>query len=70
MIVVGFADNIMLGQYSTQALSAASLVNNLFNVVIFAILGFTYGLTPLLGALFLAAALFLYYFLRTTRRRP
>lgn len=52
MIVVGFTDNIMLGQYSTPALSAASLVNNLFNVVIFAILGFTYGLTPLLGALF------------------
>ncbi len=52
MIVVGFADNIMLGQYSTPSLSAASLVNNLFNVVVFAILGFTYGLTPLIGAMF------------------
>lgn len=52
MIVVGFADNIMVGQYSTAALASASFVNNLFNVAIFACLGFTYGLTPLIGALF------------------
>lgn len=52
MIVVGFADNIMVGRYSTEALASASLVNNLFNVAIFACLGFTYGLTPLIGALF------------------
>lgn len=52
MIVVGFADNIMLGRYSTSALASASLVNNLFNSAIFACLGFSYGLTPILGALF------------------
>lgn len=52
MIVVGFADNIMVGRYSTAALASASLVNNLFNVAIFACLGFTYGLTPLIGALY------------------
>ncbi len=52
MIVVGFADNIMLGRYSTSALASASLVNNLFNTAIFACLGFSYGLTPILGALF------------------
>lgn len=52
MIVVGFADNIMLGRYSTSALASASLVNNLFNTAIFACVGFSYGLTPLLGALF------------------
>ncbi|MCM1033467.1 MAG: MATE family efflux transporter [Odoribacter sp.] len=51
-IVVGFADNIMVGRYSTEALASASLVNNMFNVAIFCIVGFTYGLTPLAGALF------------------
>lgn len=51
-IVVGFADNIMVGRYSTDALASASLVNNMFNVAIFAIIGFTYGLTPLAGALY------------------
>ncbi|MCM1449343.1 MAG: MATE family efflux transporter [Clostridiales bacterium] len=50
MIVVGFADNIMVGQHSTAELAAASFVNNLFNVVMFLCLGFTYGLTPLIGA--------------------
>lgn len=52
MIVVGFADNAMIGHYSTDALSAASFVNNVFNTAMMMCLGFTYGLTPLLGALF------------------
>lgn len=51
-IMVGFADTNMVGQYSTEALASASFVNNLFNVSIFACVGFTYGLTPLVGALF------------------
>lgn len=52
MIVVGFADNIMVGRYSTEALASASFVNNLFNVAIFCCIGFTYGLTPIVGAYF------------------
>lgn len=52
MIVVGFADTKMVGLYSTAALASASFVNNLFNVCIFACVGFTYGLTPLVGSLF------------------
>lgn len=52
MIVVGFADTTMVGRYSTQALASASFVNNLFNSAIFACVGFTYGITPLVGALF------------------
>ena len=52
MIIVGFADNIMVGRYSTDSLAAASFVNNVFNVAIFCCIGFTYGLTPLAGALF------------------
>lgn len=51
-VTVGFADNIMVGRYSTDALASASFVNNLFNTAVFALLGFTYGLTPLAGALF------------------
>ncbi len=52
MIVTAFADNIMVGRYSTEALASASFVNGVFNVVIFCCIGFTYGLTPLVGALF------------------
>ena len=51
-IVVAFADTTMVGHYSTEALASASFVNNLFNVIVFASLGFAYGLTPLAGALF------------------
>lgn len=52
MIVVGFADNIMVGHYSTESLAAASFVNNIFNTIFFCAMGFTYGLLPLAGALF------------------
>lgn len=51
-IAVAFADNIMVGRYSTEALASASFVNNFFNIAIFSCVGFTYGLTPLIGALF------------------
>lgn len=52
MIVVAFADNIMVGRYSTEALASASFVNNVFNTAMFSCIGFTYGLTPLIGAMF------------------
>lgn len=51
-IVVGFADTIMVGRYSTEALASASFVNNLFYTANFACMGFTYGLTPLIGKKF------------------
>lgn len=51
-IVVGFADTMMVGRYSTAALASASFVNSVFNVAIFASLGFAYGATPLVAALF------------------
>ena len=51
-IVVGFADTIMVGRYSTEALASASFINNLFYTANFACMGFTYGLTPLIGATF------------------
>lgn len=52
VIVVGFADNIMVGQYSTDALASASFVNNLFNLPLMAAMGFSFGLTPMVGALY------------------
>lgn len=52
MIIVGFADNVMVGRYSTDALASASFVNGLFNWVIFCCMGFTYGVLPLAGAIF------------------
>ena len=51
-IAVGFADNIMVGHYSTDALASASFVNNFFNIAIFACVGFTFGLTPVVGAMY------------------
>lgn len=51
-IAVGFADNIMVGHHSTSELAAASFVNNFFNVAVLACVGFAYGLTPLVGALY------------------
>lgn len=57
MIAVGFADNIMVGHYSTEALASASFVNNVFNVAILACIGFTYGVTPIVGKLFGAGRL-------------
>lgn len=51
IILTGFADTIMVGHYSTDALAAASFVNNLFNLVTFLLMGFAYGLTPLVSGL-------------------
>lgn len=52
IVVVGLADNIMVGQYDTLHLAAASFVNSAFNIPILFGLGFSYGLTPLVGQFF------------------
>ncbi len=51
-IVLGFADTLMIGHHSTQELAAAGLVNNLFTLVLLTYLGFSYGLTPVVGRLY------------------
>lgn len=51
-IVLGFADTLMIGHYSTQGLAAAGLVNNIFTLCLMFYLGFSYGLTPIVGRLF------------------
>ena len=52
IILVGFADNIMVGQHSADELAAASFVNNFFNLAFIFGMGFAYGLTPIIGELF------------------
>lgn len=51
VIVLGFADTLMIGHHSTEELGAASFVNNVFNLVIIFGTGFSYGLTPVIGSL-------------------
>lgn len=50
-ILMGFADTMMVGHYSTEALAASSFVTNFFNLPIFMLMGYSYGLTPLISAL-------------------
>lgn len=52
VIVLGFADTLMIGHHSTVELGAASFVNNVFNLVIIFSTGFSYGLTPIVGGLY------------------
>ena len=47
-----FADTIMVGQYGTMELAAAGFVNNIFNFVIYFMLGISYASTPVIGALY------------------
>lgn len=52
VIVLGFADTLMIGHHSTEELGAASFVNNLFTLCIIFSTGFSYGLTPVVGSLY------------------
>ena len=52
IIILSFADTMMVGHHSTQELGAASFVNNMFNLVIISATGFSYALTPVVGSLF------------------
>ncbi|NCC09301.1 MAG: MATE family efflux transporter [Bacteroidia bacterium] len=52
LIVLGFADTLMIGHHSTSELGAASFVNNVFNLAIIFSTGFSYGLTPIVGGLY------------------
>ena len=51
-IMMGFADTLMVGRYGTNELAAAGFVNNILGLLIIGGLGFSYGLTPIVGALF------------------
>lgn len=51
VIIMGFADTMMVGQFSTQALAAASFVNAIFNLITYMLMGYSYGITPLISSL-------------------
>lgn len=52
IIVVSFADTMMVGAYGTKELAAAAFVNNFFMVAVVMMIGFASGVTPLVGALY------------------
>lgn len=52
VIVLGFADTLMIGYHSTNELGAASFVNNMFTLAIIFSTGFSYGLTPIVGGFY------------------
>lgn len=52
IIVVSFADTMMVGAYGTEELAAAAFVNSLFMIAIVMQLGFAAGMTPIIGALY------------------
>ncbi|MCM1108169.1 MAG: MATE family efflux transporter [Clostridium sp.] len=49
-IVQGLADTLMVGQYSAHSLAAAGFVNNVMILVLVAAMGYSYGLTPVVGS--------------------
>lgn len=49
-IVQGLADTLMVGQYSSHSLAAAGFVNNVMILILVATMGYSYGLTPVVGA--------------------
>lgn len=52
IIVVSFADTMMVGAYGVDELAAAAFVNSLFIIPTVMQIGFAQGLTPLVGTLF------------------
>lgn len=52
VIVVSFADTMMVGAYGLPELGAAAFVNSFFMVAFVMLMGFGNGMTPLVGALF------------------
>lgn len=52
IIVVNFADTMMVGAYGTDELAAAAFVNSLFVIATVMQIGFASGITPIVGALY------------------
>ena len=48
-IMQGWADTIMVGQYGTPELSAAGFVNNVFNLVVYFLMGISYATSPIVA---------------------
>jgi MATE family multidrug resistance protein len=52
IVAVSFVDTAMVGDYGTNELAASAFVSNFFMVPLVMLIGFSCGLTPLIGALF------------------
>lgn len=52
VILVNFADTMMVGAYGVDELAAAAFVNSLFLVALVMLMGLAGGVTPLVGALY------------------
>lgn len=52
VLIVSFADTMMVGAYGTDELAAAAFVNSLFLTPAVMLIGFAGGITPLVGTLF------------------
>lgn len=52
IIVVSFADTMMVGAYGLDELAASAFVNSLFLIPIVMLLGFSGGVIPIIGALY------------------
>lgn len=52
VIIVNFADTMMVGAYGLDELAASAFVNSLFVIMIVMLMGFAGGVTPLIGALY------------------
>ena len=52
VIVLGFADTLMIGHHGTYELAAASFVNSMFGLIIVFSVGFSCGLIPIVGSLY------------------
>lgn len=52
VIVLNFADTLMIGHHTTDELAAAAFVSNIFMLGLLVAMGFAYGLTPVIGSLF------------------
>lgn len=50
-ILMGLADTLMVGRYGTAELGASGFVNNVMGLAFIIGLGFSYGLTPVVGRL-------------------
>lgn len=51
-VILGFADTLMIGHHSMKELAAASFVTTMFTLIVIFAMGFSYGLTPIVGAMF------------------
>lgn len=52
VITISFADTLMVGAYSVEALASSAFVNSLFLIPLVMLTGHANGITPLVGALF------------------